>query len=110
MSLAFQFKLTPAQSHLLLVCAFGHYSRTEGEPSPLLPDHKSPFFVTTAGTLISKGLLSHDTRREPTYSPTPAGIAVANLIVGEARKIVELAETAKPLPKAVGRNRHVSHN
>lgn len=109
MSLSFHCSLTPAQSKLLLACAFGHYSRQDNtRAAPLMPDYQSPFFFATANCLKRKKLLTHDPARQPSFMATPAGVSVAHLIAAEAREVVELAETARPLPKAVCRRKATS--
>ena len=106
MSLSFHVDLTAAQAKLLLVCAFGHYARQDdNRQAPLMPKYSSPFFVATANCLRRKGLLTHDAAREPSWMPTPGGIQIAHLVANDARGIVELAETAKPMPKAVSRSK-----
>lgn len=98
MSLAFSFQLTPRQTELLLTCAFGHYRKIDTNIDDLLPIHEMSSFVTIGQKLIQKGLLSHDNSRNPTWAPTERGIALAKMIVEDARKIVAFEETAKPLP------------
>ncbi len=99
MSLSFSFRLTPAQTMMLLKCAFGHYGRSEDSPhSPLLPLFDSNVFVTIARNLESKGLLTHNALREPSYLPTALGIALAENIVRDAAEIVRLKETSPGMP------------
>jgi hypothetical protein len=99
MSLAFSFRLTPAQTTLLLKCAFGHYGRTENEPSsPLLPLFDSTHFVSIARNLEAKGLITHSNNREPSYLPTSMGIAMAEQIARDAAEIVKLKETSPGIP------------
>jgi hypothetical protein len=100
MSLAFSFQLTPAQTQLLLTCAFGHYDGGSEISGPL-PSFESSRFVTAGRRLIDKGLLSHSNERTPTWLPTETGIHMARLIVADAKKLVALEETAKPVPKPV---------
>ena len=102
MSLSFSFHLTPAQTKMLLACAFGHYGRAEAN-SPLLPLFDSSFFVAIARNLESKGLITHDGMREPSYMPTEIGVAMANQIARDAEEIVRLKQTSPGIPKAVDR-------
>ena len=109
MSLAFSFRLTPAQTTFLLKCAFGHYGRTEGElSSPLLPLFDSSHFVSIARNLESKGLITHSNNREPSYLPTPMGIAMAEQIARDAAEIVKLKETSPGVPVHVERGKKVA--
>ena len=105
MSLAFSFRLTPAQTKFLLVVAFGHYGRSEGYPdgweAPLLPLFDSPHFVSIARNLEGKGLISHSNDRAPSYMPTQMGIAMAEQIARDAAEIVALKETSPGLPKVI---------
>lgn len=101
MALSFHFDLTAAQSALLTVCAFGHYTRAEGnKDAPLMPNYSSTFFLNTAKCLLRKGLLSHDPKREPSWQATREGSSVALLITSAARTIVHRFDTAKPIPTA----------
>lgn len=104
MSLSFSFQLTPLQTKMLLICAYGHYTEigvvTHGKPPDYLPDFQCGHFVTVGKKLQEKGLLSWDGKRNPTWLPTDAGMAMAAMIVADARKIIEYADTAKPIPGA----------
>lgn len=99
MSLAFNFKLTTAQTKLLVTIANYHFASVDGPRSDAkyaVPVWKSPVeggldhFVGIAKRLQAKGLISHDPRRSPTYQPTPEGLAVAALVVREAKELVAL--------------------
>lgn len=108
MSLAFSFQLTPRQTEMLLVCAYGHYKAMDSNcigqpPQHVLPDFDCPCFVTVGKKLIEKGLLTHSNDRIPTWQSTDIGKQMAAMIVGDARKIVAYADTAKPLPKTTAR-------
>ena len=98
MALGFSFQLTPRQTELLLSCVYGHYV-TLGNGS-LLPEHTGDM-VMPGRRLIDKGLLSHDNSRNPT------GRAIAEMIVSDARKIANMADTAtvvKSKPVATRKN------
>lgn len=85
--ISLDFKLSAGQVRLLL----WFYAGSPGDTSQF------PMFVTTGDVLIRKGLLWHDKRtplgkRKRGDSPwriTPQGVAMAQLIVREAKKIVE---------------------
>lgn len=91
--LSFQFKLTAAQTHMLLLIAFKRYDPSpEGLELPQwprkmgVPDH----FVPIVHNLQAKGLVTHSNDRYPVYQATPEGEALAKLILKDAVDIVKL--------------------
>lgn len=91
MSLSYRFQLTPAQTGVLLDIA--HYR--DGDK------RRHHQFVPIVDRLMKKGLVEHRavltedgfvSMEVSPYCPTPQGAAIADLIVQEAREIVESAE------------------
>ena len=85
--LAFKFQLTPAQVDLLLVLYSGRY---RGADNLYLPDFESSWFVPISRKLGAMGLITHDITRTPTYQITDKGIAVAAMIVDDAKRIASI--------------------
>ena len=93
MSLGLSFNLTPAQTKALMIVASYRY-RGKGwgtsDSDVLLPAFESSHFVTVMQTLGRKGLVTHDSRREPTYLPTPEGEAIASIIARTAQELLDI--------------------
>ena len=104
--LSLKFQLTPAQTQMLLVIAYGHYFDLDG---CLLPDYESSYFVATGRRLLEKGLVSHDMKRNPTWMVTERGVAIADMITDHARAIVELKESGKTIKPRKGRTTARNH-
>lgn len=88
--IAMQMKLTPAQVRLLLTM----YAERWDGPG-LLPERTSggvDTFLTTAGSLIRRGLVSHDENRAPPYVLTTGGRGVAIMMMDQMAELQALME------------------
>ena len=108
MSLAFSFHLTPTQTMILLRIRFEERTGNGRSESPkYIADPNVRDLFTPAQALIRKGLIEHrmsPNDGRPNYICTDAGVTMADLIVRDARKVVELAESGNEWkPAAVKR-------
>ena len=85
------FKLTPYQTRLLIEMAFEHF---QPEHLMAVPSSNNSYFLMSAGALKRKGLVQHRLcgEKEPAWTATEEGKAVANLIIKHAKELVELSE------------------
>lgn len=106
--LAINFKLTPAQTKLLLQLAFYDYTQL-AEDLLVIPrrDGVPDMFIVTVKCLQSRGLVEHVENDWPHHRITESGMALANMIVRECRDVVKLADSTsdrlKTLEKGIQR-------
>lgn len=92
--LSVNFKLTTAQTRLLLGIVYFDYSQigpdllTLGRRREGVPD----LFITTVRCLIARDLVEHRQFEFPAYIATEGGKALAGLILKECHKFIQMAD------------------
>ena len=90
--LALNMKLTPAQVRMLITMYGEHWHGDLLVPRWPKEGMAGFHFVTTMKSLISKGLVDHDLKRYPAHQLTDAGRGVAEVVLFQARSMLELVE------------------
>lgn len=94
--LSFRFELTPRQCEMLLTMYAGHYKEID-KSGLFLPEFDSSNFVGIGMKLIAKGLIDHDPNRSPTWMITDRGVAIAETILDDARRMAAKYGKRKPI-------------
>lgn len=92
--LSVNFKLTTAQTRLLLALTYWDYTQLGPDLLTIQPRREGvpDLFIVTIRCLIDRGLVEHRQHEFPPYIATDDGKALASMIVRECRGIVKMVD------------------
>lgn len=101
--LSVNFKLTTAQTRLLLNLTYWNYTQLAPDLLTIQPRREGvpDLFITTIRCLIDRRLAEHRPFEFPPYIATDEGRALAGLILAECRDVVTMADGMSKRMKAI---------